>query len=86
MPASHSTMTNATVGTVSGSTQKRITMNYTGGSRTIVVPADTPVVRVAPGSKKLLVPGSSVFVVATSAAHPTALRVIVGVHGTKLPM
>ncbi len=86
MPASHSTMTNATVGTMSGSTQKRITMNYTGGSRTIVVPAGTPVVRVSPGSKTLLVPGSAVFVVATNAAHPAALAVIVGVHGTKPPM
>jgi len=86
MPTAHSTMTNATVGSMSGSTEKRITMNYTGGSRTIVVPAGTPVVRVAPGSKKLLVPGSAVFVIATSAASPTALFVVVGVHGTKPPM
>jgi len=86
MPAAHSTMTNATVGTMSGSSEKRITMNYKGGSRTIVVPAGAPVVRVAPGSKKLLVPGSAVFVIATSTAKPTALFVIVGVNGTKPPM
>ncbi len=86
MPAAHSTMTNATVGTMSGSSEKRITMNYKGGSRTIVVPAGTPVVRIAPGSKKLLVPGSAVFVIASSAAKPTALFVVVGVHGTKPPM
>jgi hypothetical protein len=83
-PASHSMMTNATVGTVNGAGQKTIVMNYKGGSRTLVVPAGTPVVRVSPGTKALLAPGNPVFVVATKAAAPSALFVVVGKHGTTL--
>jgi hypothetical protein len=83
-PKSHSTMTNATVGTISGSGQKTIVMNYTGGSRTLIVPAGTPVIRVSPGTKALLAPGNPVFVVATKAAAPSALFVVVGKHGTTL--
>lgn len=86
MTPSHSTMTNATVGTMSGAAKKTITMNYKGGSRTIVVPADAPVVAVAPGSRALLKAGSSVFVIATAAKAPAALFVIVGKDGTSLPM
>jgi hypothetical protein len=83
-PASHSMMTNATVGTMSGAGQTTIVMNYKGGSRTLIVPAGTPVVRVSPGTKALLAPGNPVFVVATKAAAPSALFVVVGKHGTTL--
>jgi hypothetical protein len=83
-PKSHSMMTNATVGTISGAGEKTIVMNYTGGSRTLIVPAGTPVVRVSPGTKALLVAGNPVFVVATKAAPPSALFVVVGKHGTTL--
>jgi hypothetical protein len=86
MNASHSTMTNATVGSMSGSGEKTITMTYAGGSRRLVVPANAPVVRVAPGTKALLVPGSHVFVIATTGASPVAAFVVVGEHGTALPM
>jgi hypothetical protein len=85
-PASHSTMTNATVGAMSGAAQKTIKMNYKGGSRTLIVPAGTPVVRVAPGTKALFRTGSSVFVVATPGAAAKALFVVVGQNGVKLPM
>jgi hypothetical protein len=86
LPVSHSTMTNATVGAMSGAAQKIIKMNYKGGSRTLIVPANTPVVRVSPGSKALFRPGSSVFVVATRAPASNALFVVVGRNGVKLPM
>jgi hypothetical protein len=85
-PKSQSMMTNATVGAMSGSGQKTITMNYKGGSRTLVIPADTPVIRVAPGTKALLAAGKPVFVIATKAAAPNALFVVVGRHGMVLPL
>jgi hypothetical protein len=84
-PKSHSMMTNATVGALSGSGQKTITMNYKGGSRTLVIPAGTPVIRVSPGTKALLAIGKPVFIIATKAPAPNALFVVVGRHGTTLP-
>jgi hypothetical protein len=85
-PKSHSMMTNATVGAMSGSAQKTITMNYKGGSRTLVIPAGTPVIRVAPGTKALLAAGNPVFIIATKTPAPNALFVVIGKHGTALPL
>jgi hypothetical protein len=85
-PKSHSMMTNATVGAMSGSAQKTITMNYKGGSRTLVIPTGTPVIRVAPGTKALLAAGKPVFVIATKAPAPNALFLVVGRRGTALPL
>lgn len=85
-PKSHSTMTNATVGAVSGSGQKTITMNYKGGSRTLIIPAGTPVVRLSPGTKALLAVGNPVFVVASQGPAPNARFVVVGRPGTTLPL
>jgi hypothetical protein len=85
-PKSHSMMTNATVGAISGSAQKTITMNYKGGSRTLVIPTGTPVIRVAPGTKALLAVGKPVFIIATKAPAPSALFVVVGRRGTALPL
>jgi hypothetical protein len=82
----HSTMTNATAGTISGSAQKTIVMAYKGGTRTLIVPAATPVVHVAPGTRALLVPGAAVFVIATKTAKPVAAFVVAGINGTKPPM
>jgi hypothetical protein len=82
----HSTMTNATVGAASGTAQKTITMNYKGGSRKLVVPANAPVVKIAPGTSALLVKGASVFVIATKTATPDAAFVVVAKDGVKLPM
>ncbi|GAC1427877.1 MAG: hypothetical protein NVSMB5_22660 [Candidatus Velthaea sp.] len=83
----HSTMTNATVGKMSGTAQKTITMNYKGGSRTLVVAENTPVVRLSPGTKALMVVGEPVFVVAAKTPKtPNAVFVVVREHGTALPM
>jgi len=85
-PKSHSMMTNATVGAMSGSGQKTITMNYKSGSRTLVIPAGTPVIRVSPGTKALLAVGKPVFIIATKAPAPNALFVVIGRHDTTLPL
>jgi hypothetical protein len=85
-PKSHSMMTNATVGAISGSGQKTVTMDYKGGSRTLVIPAGTPLIRIAPGTKALLAVGKPVFIIATKAPAPNALFVVVGRHGTALPL
>lgn len=82
----HSTMTNGSVGAMSGAGQKTITMNYKGGSRKLTVPANAPVVLVAPGDKSLIVVGASAFVIASKAATPEAAFVVVGKDGVKPPM
>jgi hypothetical protein len=85
-PKSHSMMTNATVGAMSGSGQKTITMTYKGGSRTLVIPPGTPVIRVSPGTAALLQIGKPVFIIATRTSAPNALFVVVGRPGTTLPL
>jgi len=71
-PQGHSAMINASVGAASGTAQRTIPMNYKGGSRKLVVPANVPVVKVAPGTNALLV--------------ADAAFVVVGKNGVKLPM
>jgi hypothetical protein len=85
-PKSHSMMTNATVGAMSSAGQKTITMNYTGGSRTLVIPAGTPVIRVSPGTKALLAAGKPAFIIATKTPAPNALFVVIGRPGATLPL
>ncbi|MDQ6941001.1 MAG: hypothetical protein M3169_00605 [Candidatus Eremiobacteraeota bacterium] len=98
-PATHgSRMTNGTVaqphammtnGTVSGmnSATKTIAVNYKGGSRKIAVTPSTPIVRVSPGSAKLLARDASVFVSAQKMPSGlTAQFVVVGKQGTVVPL
>jgi hypothetical protein len=85
-PASHSMMTNATVSALNGTGQKTVTMTYKGGSRTLIVPAGTPVIRASPGTKALLGVGDPVFVVATKTPAPVALFAVVGKRGMTLPL
>ena len=90
-----STMTNATVSgkaaapkTVPGGQQ--LVLQYKGGEKTVVVPADVPVVTFKPGNadeKALLVPGAKVLVNAQlKDGQPVALRVNVGRNGFAPPM
>ncbi|MEJ8838057.1 hypothetical protein [Ramlibacter sp. AN1133] len=90
-----STMTNATVAdlaaapaTVPGG--QKLTLRYKGGEKTVIVPANVPVVTFKPGKedeKALLVPGARVMVTAQEKdARPTALRVLVGRNGFAPPM
>jgi hypothetical protein len=90
-----STMTNATVAdlaaapaTVPGG--QKLTLRYKGGEKTVIVPANVPVVTFKPGKEDeqaLLVPGARVMVTAQQKdAKPTALRVLVGRNGFAPPM
>ena len=83
-----STMTNGTVGTVSGTTTRSLTVMYNDGQKTIVVPADTPVVTFEPGTRAMLVPGAHVIVIGVEASDGqlSATRISVGKDGLVPPM
>jgi len=81
-----SAMTNGTVSSASTNGAMTVTLNYKGGSKRLTIPAGVPVVRVVPASRAALVPGAHVFAVVPQGANPTALRIIVGEHGTVPPM
>jgi hypothetical protein len=78
----HSMMTNGAVHSMMGH-GTTVMMTYKGGSRTIEIPPNAPIVTIAPGSKALLEPGAHVFVIA---ANGTAGFVVVGEHGAIPPM
>jgi hypothetical protein len=81
-------MTNGTVGAVTGSVGRTLTVSYQGGEKTIVVPPETPVVTYEPGTKVLLVPGAHVILMGTRAEDGkiTATRISVGKDGLVPPM
>ncbi len=65
----NSTMTNANVDTVvQGTSGRDLKLSYKGGSNTINVPANAPVVTLIPATRAELTPGKKVFVVATPAS------------------
>lgn len=84
----HSTMTNGTVGAVTGSTDRTLTVTYKGGETTIVVPPNAPVVTFEPGSRAMLVPGAHIILFGTRAddGEVTAKRISVGKDGMVPPM
>jgi hypothetical protein len=68
----NSTMTNANVDTVVQSTSGRdLKLSYKGGSNTITVPTNVPVVTLIPATRAELTTGKKVFVVATPEAAGT---------------
>ena len=84
-----STMTNATVDAMVERVEGPIlTLKHKGGSVTVAVPTDVPIVTFAPGDKAMLQPGAHVFIPAQQ--HPdgtvTAARVLVGKDGLVPPM
>jgi hypothetical protein len=87
--APRSSMTNgalhARVGGVAGDT---LTVTYKGGSQTIRLPADTPIVAFAPGDKAELKPGAAAIVRGAKAADGVvaAAAVLVGKDGLVPPM
>jgi hypothetical protein len=83
-----STMTNGTVGAVTGTSGKTLTVAYKGGEKTIVVPPGTPIVTYEPGSPALLVAGAHVIVMGNEAADGkiSATRISVGKNGLVPPM
>jgi hypothetical protein len=83
-----STMTNATVSKLSSTRGSRgMTLVYKGGEKTVIVPADVPVVMVEPANRSQLVPGAHVIVYAERDADGTlaAQRVSVGMNGSVPP-
>ncbi len=83
-----STMTNGTVGQITGTGSRSLTVKYQDGTKTVVVPPDVPVVALEPGSRTELTPGAHVFVIATKAADGSlsAARITVGKNGAEPPM
>ena len=87
---SSSKMTNGTVSAQQGGSS--LTLLYkdgtSGGSQTITIPPDIPVVAIEPGASADLQPGTHVFVVAhrTSDGLLTADRVLAGKNGVVPPM
>jgi hypothetical protein len=82
------TMTNANVAkVVKAAGGNELTLEYKGGSQTILVPDGTPIVDFVPGDKSLLVPGATVFLGATQGADGklSAGRVAVSKDGVKPP-
>ncbi len=84
-----SMMTNGTVsGVVSATAGRELAITYKGGSNTVTVPADVPVVTFAPAERADLTPGATVFLAATKNAEGqlTASRVTVSKDGVAPPM
>lgn len=85
-----STMTNGNVAGVivaaDGSAGRTLQLKYKDGEKTIVVPADAPIVSSRPADRSLLVPGASVSLTAQVVdGKPTVLRINAGRNGFVLP-
>jgi hypothetical protein len=85
-----STMTNAIVETsVTGVEGQTLTVKYKDGEKKVLVPPDTPIVAVAPGSKDELKPGVSTIVMAATKQPDGSLTtpaIYVGRGGVIPPM
>jgi hypothetical protein len=85
-----STMTNAAVTeSVARTEGNTLVLKYKDGEKTIVVPADTPIVRAVPAEKSELKAGAKIFVFAAvknADGTLTAQRVTVGLNGLTPPM
>jgi hypothetical protein len=83
-----STMTNGTVGSVTGTTGRTMTVTYQGGEKTIAVPPGTPIVTYQPATRAMLVAGAHVILFGTQADNGaiTATRISVGKDGLVPPM
>jgi hypothetical protein len=83
-----STMTNGTVGSVTGTSDRTLQVAYKGGEKTIVVPPETPVVTYEPATRVMLTAGAHVILFGTQAEDGaiTATRIAVGKNGMVPPM
>ena len=83
-----STMTNGTVGQISGSDGHTLTVKYKEGEKTVVVPPDVPIVSFEPGTRAQLAPGAHVVINAVKGpdGELSANRVSVGKDGLNPPM
>ena len=86
---SGSTMTNATVSrSEEEGGARKLSLKYKDGEKTVIVPPNTPIVKIEPGDKSQVVPGAHVFVVATKGPDGqfVAQRANVGKEGVTPPM
>lgn len=88
--ASHpgNSMTNANVeGIATAAGGRELTLGFKGRSRSITLPDNAAIYRLATGDKALLVPGAQVQIFATAGADGTlaASRVTVPINGAGLP-
>lgn len=87
--AGQSSMTNGTVARVSkGAGGETLALTYPKGEEDVVVPAGTPVVRLAPADRSRLTPGAWVFAAGPSRPDGAVMagRVFVGEGGVVPPM
>jgi hypothetical protein len=85
----NSSMTNATVASeVQGVDGRTLTLSYKGGEKTVVLPADAPVVTFAAAEKSDVKPGAPVFVPTQRQPDGSlqTARVLVGKDGVVPPM
>ncbi len=81
------TMTNGAVGSVQTTSGRSMVIDYKGGSKTVVVPDDVPVVTIKPADLAVLQPGARVVVFSPKgAASVTADAIVAGANGTVPPM
>jgi len=80
-----SSMTNGTVGKLVTSNVNTMTVTYFGQEKTIVVPADVPIVTVDPGALSDLQPGVKVLVFPSMTDPETAGRIMYGENGIAPP-
>ena len=85
-----SMMTNATItdAVVESAGGRRMTLKYKDGEKTVVVPADIPIVTFEPGERAMVVPGAHVLIAATKQPDGslTAARIAIGKNGLVPPM
>jgi hypothetical protein len=80
-----SSMTNGTVGHLVVSNGNTMTVDYAGGKKTIIVPADVPIVTIDPGAMSDLKPGAKVIVFPSKNDAKTAGTILYGENGIVPP-
>ena len=66
---------------------RTLQLKYKDGEKTLIVPADTPIVTSRPADRSLLVPGASVSLFAQMLeGKPTVQRINAGKNGFALPL
>jgi hypothetical protein len=83
-----SMMANATVQSMgSGAAGRTVQLTYNGGTKTVTIPPNVPVVALRAGSKALLSTGAHVFVIASrDQSGLAAVAITVGENGVVPPM
>jgi hypothetical protein len=78
-----SSMTNATVSHVEAGANKVVTLTYKGGTKVVAISPSTPIVRIVPATRALIVAGAHVVVFPPLSP---ASRIVVGEQGAVPPM